>query len=174
MASLISTLARSAIGLRPDLFCAASTWRAGMAELRRRAGGYRESGAFLLGTRDGGRRINEFIYYDDIDPDALSTGIVIIDGRKLGPLWQHCRATGQDVVADVHVHPGGYGQSGSDRANPIIAEIGHRAIIIPNYAVGATMPGKIGVYEYLGARQWRDDSGRFFSPLHVGWWPSWP
>ncbi len=173
MASLISTLVRTAFGPLPDLLCSAETWRAGMAELRRRAGGYRESGAFLLGTKRRTRQINEFIYYDDIDPDALRTGIVIIDGRKLGSLWAHCRTTGQEVVADVHVHPFGFGQSDSDQANPIIAEVGHKAIIIPDYARRATHPGKIGVYEYLGSRRWRDESGRRFSPLHIGWWPEW-
>jgi hypothetical protein len=173
MASLISTLVRTAFGPRPDLLCTAETWRAGMVELRRRAGGYRESGAFLLGTKGRTRQINEFIYYDDIDPGALSTGIVIIDGRKLGALWAHCRATEQEVVADVHVHPYGFGQSDSDQANPIIAEVGHKAIIIPDYARHATRPGRIGVYEYLGSRRWRDDSGRRFPPLHIGWWPAW-
>jgi hypothetical protein len=41
------TLVRSVIGPRPEIFCAADTWQAGMVELRRRAGGHRESGAFL-------------------------------------------------------------------------------------------------------------------------------
>lgn len=173
MASLISTLVRTAFGPRPDLLCSTETWQAGMAELRRRAGGYRESGAFLLGTKGRTRQVNEFIYYDDIDPGALSTGIVIIDGRKLGALWAHCRATKQEVVADVHVHPYGFGQSVSDQANPIIAEVGHKAIIIPDYARKATRPGTIGVYELLGSRRWRDDSRRWFSPLHIGWWPGW-
>ena len=173
MASLISTLVRCVIGPRPDLVCAVGTWRAGMAELRHRCAGYRESGAFLLGTKGRAAEIKEFIYYDDIDPDALSTGIVIIDGRKLGALWTHCRTTGQEVIADVHVHPFGYGQSDSDQANPIIAQVGHKAIVIPDYARKATLPGRIGVYEYLGSRQWRDDSHRWFSPLHIGWWPAW-
>lgn len=173
MAFSISTLVRSAIGPRPDVLCSTDIWLAGMAELRRRAGGYRESGAFLLGTKGPVRRINQFIYYDDIDPDALSSGIVIIDGRRLGKLWDHCRSTGQEVVGDVHVHPDGCGQSDSDRANPIIAEVGHKAIIIPDFAAKATLPGRIGVYEYLGSRLWRDDSRRWFSALHVGWWPSW-
>jgi hypothetical protein len=173
MPSLISTLARFAIGARPDVTCSAEVWTAGLAELRRRAGGYRESGAFLLGTKGPTRRIEQFVYYDDIDAGALSTGIVIIDGRKLGALWDHCRHTKLEVVADVHVHPQGYWQSRSDQHNPIIAEIGHKAIIIPDYACKSTLPGKIGVYEYLGARRWRDDSSKFFSPLHVGWWPQW-
>lgn len=52
-----------------------------------------------------------------------------------------------------------------------MAEIGHMAFILPNFAARTTMPGEIGVYEYLGARQWRDRSRERPSPLHVGWWP---
>lgn len=173
MASLILTLARFVTGARPDLICSSDIWAAGMAELRRRSGGRRESGAFLLGTKGGTRRIREFVFYDDLDPEALSTGIVVIDGRRLGALWDYCRRSGLEVVADVHVHPSGFGQSRSDRDNPVIAEIGHKAIIIPDFASGATAPGGIGVYEYLGSRRWRDDSRRHLSPLHIGWWPAW-
>ena len=169
----ISTLGRIAFGPPPEIICADRTWRGGMAELRRRAGGYRESGAFLLGSKGSRRHIDEFIYYDDIDPHALDTGIVVIDGRKLGPLWAHCRATGRQVVADVHVHPGGCFQSASDKANPIIAEVGYIAIIIPDHATRSTRPGQIGVYQYLGSRRWRDRSAERRSPLHLGWWPKW-
>jgi hypothetical protein len=171
MASFIATLARIAFGLRPEILCDAAVWRAGVAELRRRGGGLRESGAFLLGTKGATRRIEEFVFYDDIDPDALSSGIVEIDGRRLGDLWSHCRATGRTVVADVHVHPGGFQQSDSDKANPIIAEMGHIAMILPDFAAKATLPGAIGVFEYRGARQWRDRSLERPSALHVGWWP---
>ena len=170
---LTSTLVRSAFGPRPELICPERVWRSGVAELRRRAGGYRESGAFLLGGRDRGRRIEEFVYYDDIDPNALATGIVVIDGRKLGKLWAHCRDTGRSVIADIHVHPGGFSQSGSDQANPIIAEVGHLALILPDCAARRTRPGAIGVYEYLGARSWKDRSFERASPFHVGWWPRW-
>ena len=173
MASLTATLARIAFGAPPEIICAADVWRQGVAELRRRSGGHRESGAFLLGVRGKRRVIEEFIFYDDVDPSALSTGIVEIDGRNLGDLWAHCRRTGREVVADVHVHPGNYGQSISDRANPIVAEVGHIAMIIPHYAARATDPGGIGVYEYLGGRMWRDRSEECPSPHHVGWWPKW-
>lgn len=173
MASLISTLARFVIGGPPDIICPVDVWGKGMAELARRSNRQRESGAFLLGTKKKVRRIHEFVFYDDVDPDALSTGIVVIDGRRLGSLWQHCRRTGLEVVADVHVHPRGFGQSRSDQANPVIAEVGHKAIIIPDFATGSTSPGGIGVYEYLGARRWRDDSRLRHSPLHIGWWPTW-
>ena len=173
MASLIATLVRSAFGSRPELVCEAAIWNAGIAELRKRSGKRRESGAFLLGSLGGTRRIEEFVFYDDVDPGALDTGIVKIDGRRLGVLWEHCRATGRTVVADVHLHPGGFQQSASDQANPIIAEVGHMALIIPHFACREVFPGAIGVYEYLGARRWRDRSYENPSPLHIGWWPTW-
>jgi hypothetical protein len=173
MASLIATLARTAFGPRPEIFCDAGVWDAGVAELCRRAAGRRESGAFLLGTKTRARCIEEFVFYDDIDPGALRTGIVKIDGRRLGDLWSHCRKTGRNVVADVHVHPGGFQQSQSDQANPIVAEIGHVAIILPHYAAKETNPGAIGIHEYLGARRWRDRSHERPSPVHIGWWPKW-
>lgn len=173
MASLIATLVRSAFGPRPEIFCDAAVWNAGVEELKRRAGSRRESGAFLLGSTDRARRIEEFVFYDDIDPNALKTGIVVIDGRLLGDLWAHCRKTGRKVVADIHVHPGGFQQSQSDQANPIVAEIGHIAIILPHYATRAKHPGGIGVHEYLGSRRWRDRSHARPSPFHVGWWPKW-
>jgi proteasome lid subunit RPN8/RPN11 len=173
MASLIATLARIVFGPRPEIICAAKIWNEGVIELRRRAGGRRESGAFLLGSGDGARRIEEFVFYDDVDPDSLSTGIVVIDGRRLGDLWSYCRKTGRKVVADVHVHPGGYAQSTSDQANPIMAEVGHVAIILPDFAQRSTAPGGIGFYRYLGSRKWRDQSREFPRPMHVGWWPQW-
>lgn len=171
MASLIATLARSVIGPRPEVFCDHAVWSAGVAELKRRAGGRRESGAFLLGSKENGRIVEEFVFYDDIDPNALTTGIVIIDGHRLGDLWTYCRRVGRTVVADVHVHPFGFGQSASDKANPIVAEVGHIAVILPHFAERANMPGAIGVYEYLGSRKWRDRSFERHSPLHLGWWP---
>lgn len=174
MASLISTLARAAFGSQPELRCDANTWSAGIDELRRRSEGICESGAFLLGRKTKQRVIEEFVFYDDVDPNSLSSGIVIIDGRSLGSLWKHCRDTGRRVVADVHVHPAGFGQSQTDQQNPIIAEIGHIAMIIPDYAARARMPGGIGIYEYRGARSWKNRSGERPSPLHIGWWPRWP
>ena len=88
MASLTATLARIVFGPRPEIVCSGPVWDAGVAELRRRTlNGRRESGAFLLGGKTGRaktlRRIEEFVFYDDVDPEALSTGIVVIDGRKL-------------------------------------------------------------------------------------------
>jgi hypothetical protein len=33
------------------------------------------------------------------------------------------------------------------------------------------VPGTIGIYEYLGARQWRNHSSNGDRIFHVGWWP---
>ena len=117
------------------------------------------------------RRIEEFVYYDDIDPTCFRHGFVEFNGAKLGMVWQKCRDSKMAVVADVHVHPGPFGQSPSDRDNPMIPQAGHLAIIIPDFAVRSRLPGGIGVYEYLGARQWRDYSSNGKRIFHVGWWP---
>jgi hypothetical protein len=125
----------------------------------------RESGAFLLGTtRFAQHRIREFVYYDDIDPNALDTGIVHFAGARLGLLWEKCRSLGCDVVADVHVHPGVAVQSKSDQQNPVMPRAGHIGLILPRYAVDGCMPGDIGVFEYLGDSRWIDRSrmGRSF------------
>lgn len=169
----ILTLARAAFGLPPRLVCASDIWRAGVKELARRTNGAtRESGALLLG-RSGARtrRIVEFVFYDDIDPDSLRRGIVELDGRRLGLVWKRCRESKLDVVADIHVHPGGYRQSSSDQANPMIAEPGHLAVILPYFAGRKTHPGGIGIFEYLGGRKWIDHSGAGCRFFHIGWWP---
>jgi proteasome lid subunit RPN8/RPN11 len=140
--------------------------------LRRRTEGTRESGAFLLGTAKGKvRKIKQFLYYDDIDPICLAHGIVEFDGGKFGLVWQKCRELNMAVIADVHVHPDGYGQSSSDRHNPIIAERGHLSLILPHFAAHERTPGGIGIYEYLGSRQWLNHSPHGERTFYVGWWP---
>ena len=173
MASLLRTLLRSAIGRPPKLVCSLALWNRGVEELHRRTGRRRESGAFLLGSAKGGgiRKIQHFLYYDDIDPTCFARGIVEFDGGKFGLVWEQCRRLRLTVVADVHVHPGGFGQSGSDRHNPMIAEAGHLALILPDYAGGLQLPGGIGIYEYLGARHWKDHSRAGDRVFRVGWWP---
>lgn len=143
---------------KPRITCAAEVWTAGVKELERRTlNARRESGAFLLGKdEDGQKEILEFVFYDDIDPHALDSGIVHFSGNKFPKLWELCRSRGYGVVADVHVHPAGYWQSGSDRAEPAMPRAGHIAFIIPDYARRATRPGGIGMYEYLGNGGWLD------------------
>jgi len=141
---------------QPRIVCTTETWLAGVAELKKRTlNGRQESGAFLLGrSEDDIKRILEFVFYDDIDPNALKSGIVHFSGNKFPILWKICRARGYVVVADVHVHPYGYQQSPSDQENPVIPRQGHYAIIIPNYACSKISPGGIGLYEYMGNEKW--------------------
>ena len=54
--------------------------------------------------------------------------------EKIEGFFDICKARGLTVVADVHTHPSGAEQSGSDRAHPIIARAGHLALIVPNFA----------------------------------------
>ncbi len=156
MTSFPSKLVGLLRGKPPSLMCDRGVWRAGAAELRKRTlGGRRESGAFLLGVEVGAsKRILDFVFYDDVDPNALATGIVHFDGTKFPRLWEICRSKGYGVVADVHVHPGSYGQSASDMANPVMPRAGHYALIIPDFAAKRTEPGGIGMYEYRGERRW--------------------
>lgn len=100
------------------------------------------------------------MFYDDIDPHALDTGIVHFAGSRLGALWARCRTLDCDVVADVHVHPGRATQSRSDQQNPVMPRAGHIALILPNYAVGRCMPNEIGIFEYLGDAHWVDQTRR--------------
>jgi proteasome lid subunit RPN8/RPN11 len=132
-------------------------WRRLIAALRERGRGHsRESGAFLLGRRRGARaRIVDFILYDDLDPHALDTGIVRLEGRYFGALWDACRRRRLSVVADIHVHPGACEQSRSDREHPMISRAGHVALIVPDFARGDVRAGEIGIYRYLGAKRWR-------------------
>lgn len=141
---------------RHELSCSWFVWRRLKAKLRERGRSCsRESGAFLLGHREGGRaRIVDFVLYDDLDPHALDSGIVRFDGRYFSDLWAICRKRGLIVVADVHVHPGGSGQSGSDRDHPMIARAGHIALILPRFATGQQLRRDVGIYCYLGAKQW--------------------
>lgn len=172
MVFFLRTLLRAAKGQRPKLVCSSTIWNKGVDELRRRAAGRRESGAFLLGTANRNtRRISQFLFYDDVDPTCFVNGIVEFDGGKFGKVWQKCRDLNMTVVADVHVHPCGFGQSQSDRENPMIPNVGHLAVILPDYAARARRPDGIGIYEYLGSRRWQDYSRQGEGIFHVGWWP---
>ncbi len=170
--SLLATI-RALAAPKHRLSCPQRIWGEGVAEVARRGGGRHESGAFLLGHRNGLRgRVVQFAYYDDFDPSCLDSGIVVFDGSAFPPLWELCRRMGMSVLADLHTHGGsGRGcQSPSDRDNPMIAQTGHVALIVPNFGTDFTMRD-IGVYEYLGSHKWRNHSGvgsgRFF---YTGIW----
>lgn len=133
-----------------------SVWDKMISQLEKRGGGERESGAFLLG-KVGENQISEFVCYDDLDPHCLDKGIITFDGRGYVPLWQLCKEKGLTVLADVHTHPGQWvGQSRSDSNHPMIAQSGHIAIILPEYAQTKSLTLKdAGVYEYLGNKKWK-------------------
>jgi hypothetical protein len=139
-----------------ELSCSWFLWRHLKAQLRDRGRHRsRESGAFLLGRQEGGAaRIVAFVLYDDLDARALDSGIVRFDGRYFGELWAICKARGLKVVADIHVHPGGSGQSDSDRDHPMISRAGHIALILPHFAHEPQPRREIGIYRYLGGKQW--------------------
>jgi proteasome lid subunit RPN8/RPN11 len=135
--------ARIWVGLCDQLFC--------------RSEGRHESGAFLLGHAIGRRRcVEETVYYDDLDPGAYDSGVVVLGGESFGPLWQRCRLSGLEVVGDVHIHGGCARQSLADRENPMIAQKRHLAMILPGLARAPMRPETIGLYEYRGRHRWRD------------------
>jgi proteasome lid subunit RPN8/RPN11 len=168
----IRRIIRGLLAPRHRLACSRALWRAGLRELHHRGEGSHESGAFLLGSEHNGRRtVSRFVYYDDLDPHCLDTGIVVFDGAGYGPLWKLCRESGLQVVADVHTHGGVARQSPDDRDNPMIAQPGHIALIVPGFARQPVELSNLGVYEYLGAHKWRSHCGREVKDfLYVGFW----
>jgi proteasome lid subunit RPN8/RPN11 len=154
------------------LRCSRKTWNRCLKELRAKGDGRRESGAFLLGIRHQTySEIIQPIYYEDLEPESLSTGIVTMTGHGYGALWRTCVETGLVVVADVHTHPGTAVQSATDSANPMIAISGHISLIVPFFARYSSKPRSLGIYEYEGSHRWLDWSGeradKFF---YVGLW----
>src|SRR5215207_9267172 len=79
-------------------------WNDLLSELRRRGNARRESGAFLL-ARGTESVVSEFVCFDDLDPDALATGIITFHAEGFAKLWKLCRDHNARVVADVHTHP---------------------------------------------------------------------
>lgn len=154
----------------PHLHVPYALWNALLGELHRRTGEFHESGAFLLGRiAEGGRSVEDIVYYDDLDPHAYRTGVVVMHGASFGPLWQICRTRGLSVVADIHVHPKQAWQSLADRDNPMIAQRGHLALIVPWFARAPIRLEELGFYEYHGAHRWRNLGGpRIAEYLRIG------
>ena len=71
----IAAIMRRRFAPRHELSCSWWTWWRLRRALRQRGrGASRESGAFLLGRQEGGRRrIVDFVLYDDLDPHCLDT-----------------------------------------------------------------------------------------------------
>lgn len=129
-------------------------WRL-LRELRRRGAGVRESGAFVLGRRSSDVSVaRALVFYDDVDPDALNTGIVRLSGHAMNVVWETCARSGLEVLADVHTHPESAGQSLSDKEHPMVATRGHVALIVPNLARRVFDLAGVGHYHYLGSKRW--------------------
>jgi proteasome lid subunit RPN8/RPN11 len=134
-------------------------WSQILAELARRGEGFHEAGVFLLGVDRGGRReVQDVVFYDDLDPEAYATGVCVLHSDAFAKLWATCREKKMTVVADVHTHPGEAFQSSSDKANPMVARLGHIAIIIPDYARQPIRPRQLRIHEYCGQHEWIDRS----------------
>lgn len=154
------TFFKAATMSAPLLEVPAALWAELMAHLRAQGGGVRESGAFLLGHKaDADRVVLRFLPYEQLQPDALRNDHVSLKAASFAKLWEVCRAEGMTVVADVHTHPFGPGQSRSDRANPMVALKGHIALIVPRFAKGNSRPRDLGLYVYEGNHQWASFSG---------------
>ena len=131
-------------------------WIRMLAELEARGDGHRESGAFLLGARHRNvRRVTHIVYFDDLEPASLN-GAVHLTTSAYSVLWVKCRELGVEVLGDVHTHPGWrIDQSHTDEDNPLVAQVGHFALVVPDYARGQIGVGDVGVYEYRGDDGWR-------------------
>src|SRR5713226_6078851 len=131
------------------------TWSQLMLELRRRGQGHKESGAFLLGRPlDPHRRVRKSVYLDDLDPECLQGGIKF-NGLAYSALWNVCEKCGLTVVGDIHTHPGAFVmQSAIDADNPMIAQRGHVALIVPHLATRTVRALDVGVHLYDGSDGW--------------------
>lgn len=168
----IRTIIRALLAPDHRISCSRDLWNRILRELERRTEGRHESGAFLLGRVVHGRReVADAIYYEELDPEAYSTGACVLRGDAFATLWRVCRERGLTVVADVHTHPGLAFQSHQDRTNPMVARLGHVAIIVPRYARGQVVHSELGIYEYRGEYEWNERSGKsgkaFF---YIGYW----
>ncbi len=172
MISFIKAIIRALLVRKYRLSCTPKRWAETLRELDRRGKGCHEAGAFLLGViRRNGREVRDVVYYDDLDPDAYESGVCILHGNAFAKLWSICRDKGLTVVADVHTHPGLASQSSSDRTNPMIAQPGHIAIIVPNFARQPVVLRNLGIYEYCGEHRWNERGGmRASTFFYTGLW----
>jgi len=140
---------------------APGVWRGLMQDLCRRGRGQREAGAFLLAHRDDAvRAVQTWLAYDELAPESLNYEYVRLETAAFSRLWEWCDQQQLQVVADVHTHPLGPGQSDSDRAFPMIALAGHIALIVPRFALGEPQPVDVSFNVYRGSGRWTSDFGR--------------
>jgi proteasome lid subunit RPN8/RPN11 len=133
-----------------------TVWNELHSQLFQRGENKREAGAFFLGVRVGHCvNVTDLVYYDDLDPQSKQYCYIRVQGHAYGRLWSICRSKKLDVVADVHTHPGQAFQSQIDRANPMVDQAGHLALILPHYGQFPEHVSSIGLFEHLGSRRWK-------------------
>lgn len=114
----------------------------------------------MLAPHTDSRRVVDVEYFDDLDPDSLR-GHIEIEGYAFSRLWEICEAKNLTVIADVHTHPGAsVRQSPIDKANPMIARVGHVALIVPHLATRRVRTRQVGVHQYSGNGEWDSWFGR--------------
>lgn len=168
----IKATIRALLAPKHRISCPRPLWNKVLAELDRRGERRHEAGAFLLGLESQGRRrVVDCIFYDELDTSVYDSGVCVLSGSAFAKLWGHCRERALTVVADIHTHPGAARQSETDRQNPMVASVGHVAIIVPRYAMAPIDFASLGIYEYLCGHNWTHRNGgeqaRF---LYVGFW----
>ena len=88
-------------------------------------------------------------------------GNIEIQGHAFSKLWDVCETKKLTVIADVHTHPGAAVQQSSiDKDNPMIAQIGHVALIVPHFATRRVRSRHVGVHRYCGNGKWDSWFGR--------------
>lgn len=172
MSFSIRAIIRALWAPKHRLTCSRKLWRQVLKELDRRGEGRHEAGVFLLGLEKRGRlEATDAIYYDELDPNAYSTGVCVLYGDAFAKLWAICRERRLTVVADAHTHRFAAGQSGEDRTNPMVARAGHVAIIVPRYAQPPVLHFELGIYEYSGEHLWKNRGGKRAKRfLYTGFW----
>jgi proteasome lid subunit RPN8/RPN11 len=149
-------------------------WARLIGQLRRGGQGVRESGAFLLGHQSGSSaKLTRFICYDQLDAKAYQSGAIEFHGNGYAALWRICRESKVQLLADIHTHPGiDVRQSHIDQRHPMVAEVGHTALIAPRFAYTSRWSLRgVGVYEYLGSFQWRTYNELTMPPrVALSWW----
>ena len=132
-------------------------WDELIRELHFRGNEELESGAFLLGDANA-EEITHVLYYDDLDRNSLRPGHIILSNTAYVKLWEYCRLHEVRVLADVHTHPEAWtGQSIVDKANPMIPNAGHIALIIPCYSKRKKQKLRgVGMFEYMGSLKWKN------------------
>lgn len=172
MLSYIRKSIRAFAAPQHELAIGRLVWRDLIRDLAARGDGERESGAFLLGHKDGQRReAFDYLLYDDLEPGCLDGGFVQMSSIGFRRLGAEARARGLEVVADIHTHPGRAFFSDTDRENPMVPNVGHLAIVVPNFARGNPDPLKCAFFRFAGGYNWDElpTTGRD-TKLYVGFW----